>query len=127
MNNTNNQKYCVLSFIGLLLGFISILGFYYILYFFIGIIGLIISIIALKQIKKNNLKGKVFAVMGYTINLLTTLIFVILIGISFFLSDEISDIEKESCCMSSGGYMEDGKCINSNEASYNTCIENLDN
>lgn len=93
----NNQKYNVLAIVGLIFSF------------FVAPVGLILSIIALVQIKKTKEKGKGLAIAGLIISILQLLIIILVFVFVFVIFANVANnLELSTACanVDRNGYYE---------------------
>lgn len=82
----------------------AVVGF--ILSFFLGLLGLIFSIVALNQIKKTGEEGKDFAIAGLVISIIGVVIFFIGIFLTLFVLPTLQNsIKTQTICNNGAGYV----------------------
>ena len=134
-NSYNNQipyqpvkKTCIMAIISFILGMFSFLCL-----ILTSIPALILGLVSLKKIDKNNLGGKAYAIAGIILSIISMIITVFLIIFNIVLPALYKDVPKETiiaCCESSHGrydYELDG-CYSEDDnddfdpAGYYSCI-----
>lgn len=87
-----NQDYNIFALLGLISSLLSVISG---INFFAAIGGLILSIIGLNQIHKQNQRGKGCAITGIIISIIVIVINIIIIGFGFSLFFSIFDVYEE--------------------------------